>query len=107
MPKAILIDTKKRDARAKAAQIEVCFQQRAAQVHKYESRNPFSMQEWIDAFKCGWLRQHNLGYWSFPSPPAHHRKLWEESDEPWYDTWRKESHYKQKRFKRRNRGGSK
>ena len=103
MPKTILIDVNKREARAKQAQIDVCFQQRAEQVHKYQSRNPFSYHEWIDAFKCGWLRQHGLGYWSFPSPPAHMRKLWEESEDEWFVMWRAESKRKQKQFKKNRR----
>lgn len=98
MAKTIKVSAKKREARAKQAQIELCFKQRAEQVHKYQSRNPFSTHQWIDAFLSGWLRQHNLGYWSFPSPVAHYRKQWEESDEPWFLIWREESKEKQKDF---------
>ena len=103
MTRTILIDVKKREARAKEAQIELCYKQREEQIRKYESRNPFSYHEWNAAFLNGSLRQHGLGYWSFPSPVAHYRKLWEESDEEWFASWRAESKRKHKKWKRSRR----
>lgn len=98
MVKSIMISPVKAKANAKKAEINLCYEQRSAQVHKYESRNPFSMQQWINAFTSGWLREHGLSYWSFPSPTAHFRRLWEKSDEPWFVEWRAESKRKHKQY---------
>lgn len=98
MSKSIMVSPAKAKAKAKAAQIDICFQQRDQQVRKYQRRNPFSMHEWMEAFKCGWLKQHGLGYWDFPSPPLHFRKLWETSESLWFVSWRGESKRKQKKF---------
>ncbi len=99
--KTILVSPKKAKANAKQAEIELCYQQREEQIRKYERRNPFSYIEWIQAFVQGVLRQHNLGYWSFPSPPAHYRRLWETSDDLWFKSWREESARKHKKFLRK------
>ena len=98
MAKSIMISPKKAKANAKAAEIELCWKQREEQIRKYQSRNPFSMREWIEAAKCGWLRQHGLNYWSFPSPCTHYRKLWEMSSDVWFASWRGESKRKQREF---------
>ena len=98
MLKSILVSPAKAKANAKAAAINLCFEQRDQQIRKYQRRNPFSMQEWIEAFKCGWLRQHGLGYWDFPSPPLHFRKLWETSDDEWFVAWRDMSKQTHKKF---------
>ena len=98
MPKSILVSPVKARARAKSAEIDICWQQREAQIHKYQSRNPFSYHEWIEAFKCGWFKQHGLNYWSFPSPTTHFRQLWEKSPELWFKLWRDVSKTEQKKF---------
>lgn len=101
--KEILVSPKKAKDAAKAAEIELCYQQREAQIRKYESRNPFSYIEWVKAFINGSLRQKNLGYWSFPSPTAHYRRLWETCDSEWFKSWREESKRKHKKFVRKLR----
>ncbi len=98
MAKKILVSPAKARARAKAAEMDICWEQRAAQINKYQSRNPFSYHEWIQAFKSGWLKQHGLGYWSFPSPTTHFRQLWEKSEDLWFDSWRAEAKAKQRKF---------
>jgi len=99
--KRILVSPKKAREAAKLAEIELCYKQREEQIRKYESRNPFSYHEWIKAFIHGKLRQNGMGYWSFPSPTAHFRRLWEESDELWFKEWRAESKRKQKQYLRK------
>ncbi len=98
MAKSIMVSPKKAKARAKQAEMNVCWEQREEQVRKYQSRNPFSYHEWLSAFTSGWLRQHGLSYWSFPSPTTHFRKLWEQSDDLWFKTWRAEAKLAHKQF---------
>lgn len=98
MAKSIMVSPVKAKAAAKQAEMNVCFQQREEQILKYQSRNPFSYHEWIEAFKSGWLRQHGLNYWSFPAPTTHFRKLWEQSGDLWFKTWRDEARLTQKEF---------
>ena len=98
MAKFILVSPTKAKVKAKAAQVSLCYEQREEQTHKYESRNPFSYLEWIKAWKCGWLKQHGLGYWSFPSPPAHYRRVYETSTNKYFVQQRETAKKLQKKF---------
>jgi len=100
MKKSIMISTKKREEHAKEVQIEECYKQRNQEITSYQQKNPFSYLEWLRAWKCGWLRQHGLGFFSFPSPIFHYRKLWRTSKESYFVTCREEAKKKHREFLR-------
>jgi hypothetical protein len=78
----IIIDLKKMKERLKQAQIEECYRQRDAEIREYQRGKPFSYIAWRLAWACGWLRQHGLGLYDFPSPVLHQRNLWRTFEEP-------------------------
>jgi len=86
--KVIQISPKKREEKAKKVQTEVCYQQREKEIYEYQKRNPFSYLEWWDAYRFGWLRQHGLNLFSFPSPFLHYRNLFRYSEEEFFKEWR-------------------
>ena len=76
MKNSILVNEQKRQERTKQLQIDQCWKQRDRQIRNYQRKNPFSFSEWNKAFHCGWLTQHGIRYWKFPSPAKHQRNLW-------------------------------